>query len=170
MRVAALVVAEPAKLVNTARTSQPFAKGIAIPLKLGEVKVVSDHVDPLSKESCHCTVGVGVPLAAAEKVTVWPEGTVWLMGCVVIVGATGGVTLSVAGLVVADPDPLVNTVSYSLPFSAVVVTGMVKVSLVAPDTSEKVTPWSVETCHCTVGVGKPLAAALKLALWVAVTV
>jgi hypothetical protein len=93
--VAGLVVADPARLVNTARTSQPFAKGMAIPLKLGEVKVVSDHVDPLSKESCHCTVGVGVLLAAAVKVTVWPEGTVWLMGCVVIVGATGGMTVSV---------------------------------------------------------------------------
>ena len=70
----------------------------------------------------------------------------------------------------ADPDPLVNTASYSFPFSAVVVAAMVNVSVVAPDTGEKVAPWSVETCHCTVGVGKPLAAAVKVALWPAVTV
>jgi len=30
--------------------------------------------------TCHCTVGVGVPLAAAVKLTVWPAVTVWLPG------------------------------------------------------------------------------------------
>jgi hypothetical protein len=59
----------------------------------------------------------------------------------------------VVGLVVAEPAMLVNTASYSFPFSAVVVAGMVNVSLVAPDTGEKAAPWSVETRHCTVGVG-----------------
>jgi hypothetical protein len=36
---------------------------------------------------CHCTVGVGVPLAAAVKVAVWPALTVWFDGFAVTVGA-----------------------------------------------------------------------------------
>jgi hypothetical protein len=35
-----------------------------------------------------------VPVAATLKVAVWPAVTVWFVGCVVIVGATG-VALSV---------------------------------------------------------------------------
>jgi hypothetical protein len=65
--VAALEVADPAVLVNTARTSQPFDNGMATPLMLGEVNpATSNHVDPWSTENCHCMVGVGVPLAADE--------------------------------------------------------------------------------------------------------
>jgi len=48
---------------------------------------------------CHCTVGVGFPLAAAVKLAVCPAVTDWLVGCVLIVGATaggGGVSVSVA--------------------------------------------------------------------------
>ena len=33
----------------------------------------------------------------------------------------------------------------------------------------KVVPPSVETCHCTVGVGLPVAAAVKVAGWPALT-
>jgi hypothetical protein len=36
--------------------------------------------------TCHCTVGVGEPVAAAVKVAVWPAVTVWFAGCVVIIG------------------------------------------------------------------------------------
>ena len=43
-------------------------------------------VPPLVLTS-HCTVGVGLPLAAAVKVTVLPVLTVWLAGFVVTVGA-----------------------------------------------------------------------------------
>ncbi len=68
-----------------------------------------------------------------------------------------------AALVVAEPEAFVNTASYSLPLSARVVPAMVKVSLVAPGTAENVAPPSVETSHCTVGIRKPLAAALKVA-------
>src|ERR1700693_1881018 len=80
-----------------------------------------------------------------------------------VVGGGGGVTVSVAGSVVAVPDPLVNTASYSYPFSDKVTLETVRVSLVAPDTGEKVDPPSVETCHCTVGAGLPLAAAESFA-------
>ena len=70
--VAALVVADPPALVNTARTCQPFSKALRTPLvKLVDVdpaRVI--QVDPPFADSCHCTVGVGIPLAAAEKDTV----------------------------------------------------------------------------------------------------
>ena len=62
------------------------------------------------------------------------------------------------------PTLLVKTASYSDPFWAVVVLLMVRVVLVAPGMSLKVEPPSVLTCHCTVGVGLPLAAAVKVAV------
>ena len=55
-----------------------------------------------SIDTCHSTVGVGVPLAAAENVTLSPSFTVWLTGSVVTTGATSGITVSTAGLVVAS--------------------------------------------------------------------
>jgi hypothetical protein len=139
--VAALVVADPTELVNTARSSQPFTKGVGTPLMLGDVTPgASIQVVPPSADTCHWTVGVGAPLAAAVNVTVPPWLTVWLIGWVVMTGAVAGVTVSAAELLVADPDPLVNTASYSLPFSASVVPAMVSVSAVAPDTGVKVAP------------------------------
>ena len=65
---------------------------------------------PLPVLCCHCTVGVGVPLAAALKLAVRPVLTVWLVGFVVTTGAAGaGFTVSVAAVVVADPAEFVNT-------------------------------------------------------------
>jgi hypothetical protein len=48
----------------------------------------------------------------------------------------------------------------------------VKLSVVevAPPTLVNVVPPSVLTCHCTVGVGEPVAAAVKVAVCPAVTV
>ena len=45
-------------------------------------------VVPPSVLTFHCTVGAGLPLAAAVKVTVLPASTVWLVGFVVTVGAS----------------------------------------------------------------------------------
>ena len=42
---------------------------------------MSVKVTPPSVLTCHCTVGVGVPLAAAVKVTGLPAVMVWLLGC-----------------------------------------------------------------------------------------
>src|SRR5580692_7754026 len=97
--VAALVVADPAELVNTARTSHPFSKNVIGPLvRVGDVNpATSNQVDPPSTESCHCTVGLGEPFAAAVNVTVWPYVTVWLSGLVVMDGATSGFTVRTAG-------------------------------------------------------------------------
>ena len=44
------------------------------------------------------------------------------------------------------------------------------VAEVAPPMSFQLPPESVETCHLTVGVGRPDAAAVKEACWVAYTV
>ena len=65
--------------------------------------------------TCHCTVGLGVPLAAAVNVAVLPIATTWLLGCVVTTGAT--FTVSVAAVVVAEPTKFVNTAWYCLPVS-----------------------------------------------------
>src|SRR5215469_6633826 len=48
---------------------------------------MSVQVCPLSLLSCHCTVGVGLPPAAAVNRTVWPASTVWFNGSVVTTGA-----------------------------------------------------------------------------------
>ena len=76
--------------------------------------LISDHVVPLVL-LCHCTVGVGLPVAAAVNVAVWPAFTVVLVGCVVMLGAK--LTLSVAALVDAVPTELVNTARYCLALS-----------------------------------------------------
>ena len=128
------------------------------------------NVVPPSVLTCHCTVGVGLPLAAAVKVAVWPAVTVWLAGWVVTGGGlgrvhrqggrTGGGRADAVG-----EDRLVLSRRSGRWWWL-----KVKVVLVAPAMSLKVEPPSVLTCHCTVGVGLPLAAAVKVAVWPAVTV
>src|SRR2546427_8777 len=78
-------------------------------------------------------------------------------------------TVSVPAVVVAGPPAFVNTARYWFPFcdEAVVKLMVVKV---AAETLLNVTPPSVLTCHCTVGVGEPVAAAVNVAVWPAVTV
>jgi hypothetical protein len=71
--------------------------------------------------------------------------------------------LSVTTFVVADPPGFVNTASYFRPFSATVAAKLSVVE-VAPDTAVHVVPPLVDTRHCTLGVGAPLAAALKVAV------
>jgi hypothetical protein len=68
---------------------------------------------PPSVLICHWKVGAGVPLAAAVNVTEAPVTTVWLAGCVVIVGATvAALTVKTAPLLVAEPAELVATSVY----------------------------------------------------------
>ena len=80
-----------------------------------------------------------------------------------------GVTVSVAAVVVAVPALFVNTARYWFPLcdKAVVKLSVVEV---APEMLLNVAPLFVLTSHCTVGVGEPVAAAVKLAVWPAVTV
>jgi hypothetical protein len=88
---------------------------------------------------------------------------------VVIVGGVGEFTVKVAAAVVAGPTEFVNTARYSFPFCDEALVKL-KVVEVAPETLPNVTPLSVLTCHCTVGVGEPVAAAVKVAVWPTVTV
>ena len=47
--------------------------------------------------TCHCTVGVGLPVALAVNVAELPAVTVWLLGCELMDGAK--FTVTVAALV-----------------------------------------------------------------------
>jgi hypothetical protein len=60
--------------------------------------------------TCHCTVGVGLPLAAAVNAAVAPAVTLPLTGLVVTVGAKS--TVNVAAVVVAELALFVNTARY----------------------------------------------------------
>lgn len=61
-----------------------------------------------------------------EKVAVCPAVTVWLTGCVVIVGATAAaLTVSVAELLVTVPALLLITTSNVEPLSELAVKGVV---------------------------------------------
>jgi hypothetical protein len=117
---------------------------------------------------CHCTVGVGLPLAAAVKVAVAPEVRLLLTGFVVIAGAKS--TVSVAAVLVAELTLFVNTARYWLPFCPAVTATTDNVAEVAPEIFVNVVPPFVLTCHCTVGVGDPLAAAVNVAVAPALTV
>ncbi len=119
------------------------------------------NVVPPSVDTCHCTEGAGLPEAAAVKLAVVPAQTVVFDGFVVTLG--GVVTVSVAAVDVAVPQTLVKTARYWCPSSVGAVVNEYVVE-VAPPMLLNVTPPSVETCHCTVGLGLPEAAAVKLAL------
>ena len=102
-------------MVKTARNCLAWSP--ADVMKLYVVLVAPSILDQLSPLGllCHCTVGVGVPLAAAVNVAVAPATTVVLAGWVVTAGAE--FTVSVAALVVAVPAEFVNTARYCLPLS-----------------------------------------------------
>jgi hypothetical protein len=119
------------------------------------------QVLPPSELICHCSVGVGVPEADAVRVTDAPGLTVVLIGAVEMAGAES--TNSVAAEVVAVPPAFVKTARYELPDMAAV--GVkVYAGFVAPAILVHVAPL-VLTCHCTVGVGEPTAAAEKVTDW-----
>src|SRR5690606_33963563 len=69
-------------------------------------------------------------------------------------------TRRLAALLAMLPEQLVKTARYCVPLSgwAAVNCSMVAVS---PTRSEKVTPSSVDCCHCTVGAGCPVAVTEK---------
>src|SRR3984885_11618428 len=121
VKVAAVVVALPAALVNTASYLFPLmATVVPVMLKVVDVAPATFVNDvPPFVLTCHCTVGVGEPDAAAVKVAVAPAVTDTFAGLVVIVGAVfAAFTVKVAAVVVALPAALVNTASYLLPLIA----------------------------------------------------
>ncbi len=90
-----------------------------------------------------------------------------MLGWLVMTGAV--LTVNVAALLVADPAGLVKTARYCLPLSVAWAVKLYVVE-VAPGISDQELPPFVLTCHCALGVGEPLAAALNVAVWPAVTV
>ena len=153
VRVAPSVATEPPPLVKTARNSQPLTKGIGIPLSVVEVyPAASIQVMPPSTETCHCTLGVGVPLAAAVKVTGSPWATDWLTGWVVTTGAMSGRTVIVAAVLVAVPAMLEKNARSCHPLTKRVGIPVTVVEL-NPKMEIQVLPPSTETSHCSFGVG-----------------
>jgi hypothetical protein len=112
VKVAAVVVALPAAFVKTARYLFPLIATV-VPVMLSVVDVAPDkfvNVPPPLVLTCHCTVGVGEPDAAAVNVAVAAAVTDTLAGLVVIAGAVfAAFTVRVAAVVVALPAAFVNT-------------------------------------------------------------
>ena len=107
--VAALDVAVPQPLVNTARYWKPLCPLWAVKDSVGDVAPVTlVKLAPPLLLTCHCTDAD--PVAAAVNVAVAPAFAVWLAGLVVITGAA--LTVSVAAVEVAVPATLVNTARY----------------------------------------------------------
>ena len=107
------------------------------------------QVAPPSREYDHETTGVGSPVAPDEKLTVDPIAARDAdAGLAVMTGAIRGVTVSVAGLLVALPAALLTMASYSQPFIDVVAERRNFVA-VPPGSGAQCTPPSVETDHCT---------------------
>ena len=71
------------------------------------------QVLPPSVDTCHCTVGVGLPVAAAVNVAAAGAVTVTLVGFDVTTGVV--LTVSAAGLLAMDPKAFVKIASYSVP-------------------------------------------------------
>ena len=85
----------------------PFCVRVAAKVSIVEVALETLlNVAPPFVLNCHCTDGVGDPLAAT-KVTGIPATFVWFVGLAVTRG--GEVTVRTAFAVVADPTGLVNT-------------------------------------------------------------
>ncbi len=75
--VAALLVVELTLFVKTARNHLPWSAAVAVNAYVVDVAPpTSVHMPPLFVLTCHCTVGVGVPTAATEKVANRPAFTV----------------------------------------------------------------------------------------------
>ena len=90
VRAAAVVVDVPPVFVNAARYRLPSSPAPAVKLSVVDVAPgMLLNVAPPSELTCHCTVGVGVPVAAAVKVAVPPEITTRLAGFAVMTGAPG---------------------------------------------------------------------------------
>lgn len=68
------------------------------------------HVLPPSVERCHCSVGVGVPLAATVKAAALPVATDWFVGWIVIAAAAGAAaTVSSTAALLTLPALLLTT-------------------------------------------------------------
>jgi hypothetical protein len=81
LRVALVELVLATLLVNTARYWFPLSPEAAVKLKVVFVAPeISFQLVPPLVLTCHWTVGVGLPVAAAVKLAVAPELTVELLG------------------------------------------------------------------------------------------
>src|SRR3954464_396582 len=102
--VAAVDVAAPKLLVATSRYRLLFRPAVT-PVRVSTPVVTPLYGAALARlvnvapplfDTCHCSVGAGVPLAAAVNAPFWPTTIVWFVGCVVIAGATFTVRVAAA--------------------------------------------------------------------------
>ena len=132
--------------------------------------------------TCHCSVGVGEPVAAPLNVAVAPTATVVLPGLSRIVGAYvatpepgGGVPpdptpLRLATPLVAVPAVFVATSWKRSPAIPAVTPATLNMPVVVPLygatslTFDQLPAPPTWTCHCSVGVGDPVAAPLNVAV------
>src|SRR5439155_12502765 len=100
--------------------ARPFLPSSAAPALKVSVELVAPaislNVTPPSVLTCHWTVGAGLPLAAALKLTL-PGHTVWLDGFNVTSGPLSRVKVA-ALLATLATHRLLNRARYSLPSSA----------------------------------------------------
>jgi hypothetical protein len=108
---AAVVVELDTEFVKTASYKFPVCADAAVKLRVVEVApLIALNDAPPFVLTNHCTVGAGLPLAAAVKVAVPAFAIVRFTGFSVIVGAKS--TVSVAAVVVPVPPAFVNTALY----------------------------------------------------------
>src|SRR5207249_745610 len=112
-------------------------------------------VNPLPLLACHCNVGAGVPLAADVNDTTVPAQRFVLSGSVVILGL---LIVSVATLEVRLPQVLENTARYWLLLCDMLV---VKHNGLLVCRGMFVNAPPLLACHCNVGTGVPVAAAVN---------
>src|SRR5579871_4039614 len=90
VNVAGVVVAVPAEFMKTAWYSLPFWPAFAVRVRVVEIAfVMLLKVFPPSVLTCHCTLGAGMPMAAATRETLLPAPTTWFVGLLVTAGACG---------------------------------------------------------------------------------
>jgi hypothetical protein len=155
---AAVVVALPTVFVKTARYLFPLCAAVtAVEVNVADVAPPTLlNVTPLSVLTCHCTVGAGLPLAAAVKLALLPAVTVWFAGFIVIAGPW--FTVSVKLCVASAPAPLcaVNVMGYVPPLPAA------GVPLSVPVAAVNVTPLGSAPVSLNVGAGSPTAVTVNV--------
>ena len=134
VRLAKLLVALPKLFEKNARNCLPLSALAVVREYVPDVApAILFQLVPLSVLTCHCREGVGLPLAAAVKVTVAPETTVELTGCVVTAGAAAVEIERLAELVVNVPMELVISALNLEPSSLVAACAIEYVAEVAPE-------------------------------------